>query len=205
MPQRDEKGSKPFPFFSRKHLNLGLDFLDTHGRTLFIDKRLCNSYGGLIPSGTRVIEISLTALVAGTKYRGEFEERMEAVVREASVEPKPILFIDEIHLLLDAGWSSGSMDAANILKPALARGLIRVIDATTQVEEKSRGEAPRRRTGAGRPSHNAAAGRSNHVELRVGREEIAAVVAARCGIPVGTLTADEGERLKRLEELLYRR
>jgi ATP-dependent Clp protease ATP-binding subunit ClpC len=75
-----------------------------------------------------VIEISLTSLVAGTKYRGEFEERLEAVVREASLEPKPILFIDEIHLLLGAGSASGSMDAANILKPALARGAIRVID-----------------------------------------------------------------------------
>ncbi len=70
--------------------------------------------------GTRVIEISLTALVAGTKYRGEFEERMEAVVQEASLEPKPILFIDEIHLLLGAGSASGIMDAANIPKPALA-------------------------------------------------------------------------------------
>jgi ATP-dependent Clp protease ATP-binding subunit ClpC len=78
-----------------------------------------------------VIEISLTSLVAGTKYRGEFEERLEAVIREASLEPKPILFIDEIHLLLGAGSASGSMDAANILKPALARGAIRVIGATT--------------------------------------------------------------------------
>ena len=58
---------------------------------------------------------------------GEFEERLEAVVREASCEPKRILFIDEIHLLLGAGSASGSMDAANILKPALARGAIRVI------------------------------------------------------------------------------
>jgi ATP-dependent Clp protease ATP-binding subunit ClpA len=74
-----------------------------------------------------VIEIFLTSRVAGTKYRGEFEERLEAVVREASSEPKPILFIDEIHLLLGAGSASGSMDAANILKPALARGAIRVI------------------------------------------------------------------------------
>ena len=78
-----------------------------------------------------VIEISLTSLVAGTKYRGEFEERLEAVVREASCEPKPMLFMDEIHLLLGAGSASGSMDAANILKPALARGAIRVIGATT--------------------------------------------------------------------------
>jgi len=78
-----------------------------------------------------VIEVSLASLVAGTKYRGEFEERVEALVREASLEPKPILFIDEIHLLLGAGQAGGSMDAANILKPALARGAIRVIGATT--------------------------------------------------------------------------
>ena len=58
---------------------------------------------------------------------GEFKERLEAVVREASCEPKPILFIDEIHLLLGAGSANGSMDAANILKPALARSTIRVI------------------------------------------------------------------------------
>ena len=83
--------------------------------------------------------------MAGAKYRGEFEERLEAVVKEASErgahrslgeerEPKPILFIDEIHLLLGAGSASGSVDAANILKPALARGAIRVIGATTTRE-----------------------------------------------------------------------
>ena len=80
---------------------------------------------------TRIIEISLPSLVAGTKYRGEFGERMEAVIREASTEPKPIFFIGEIHLLLGAGQAGGSMDAANILKPALARGAIRLISATT--------------------------------------------------------------------------
>ena len=74
-----------------------------------------------------IIEISLTSLVAGTKYRGDFEERLEAVVSEASIVPKPILFIDEIHLLLGAGSASGSMDAASLLKPALARGAIRGI------------------------------------------------------------------------------
>ncbi len=89
---------------------------------------------GKLPEGLgtpALIEISLSSLVAGTKYRGEFEERLEAIIKEASTEPKPILFIDEIHLLLGAGSASGSMDAANILKPALARGAIRVIGATT--------------------------------------------------------------------------
>jgi ATP-dependent Clp protease ATP-binding subunit ClpC len=243
-----------------------------------------------------VIEISLTSLVAGTKYRGEFEERLEAVVREASQcgalrslgeerEPKPILFIDEIHLLLGAGSASGSMDAANILKPALARGAIRVIGATTireyrqtiekdgalerrfqavRIEEPSADEAvaillalrPRLeahhgvvleeaalraavewsvrylpdfrlpdkaldlvdqacaavrfatltpekrrdrlslpRAGTDSPSHH----------LMVGKDEIAAAVAARCGIPVGTLKADEGARLMALEGDLGRR
>jgi ATP-dependent Clp protease ATP-binding subunit ClpA len=67
---------------------------------------------------TRIIEISLPSLVAGTKYRGEFEERMEAVVREASVEPRPILFIDEIHLLLGAGSAGGSMDVRAAVRMA---------------------------------------------------------------------------------------
>ncbi len=80
---------------------------------------------------TRVIEIGMPSLVAGTKYRGEFEERMEAVIHEASTEPRQMLFIDEIHLLLGAGQAGGSMDAANILKPALARGAIRLIGAAT--------------------------------------------------------------------------
>jgi hypothetical protein len=68
---------------------------------------------------------------------------LEAVVREATQEPKPILFIDEIHLLLGAGSASGSMDAANILKPALARGAIRVIDR----ERAQRGQVDRRAAG----------------------------------------------------------
>jgi ATP-dependent Clp protease ATP-binding subunit ClpC len=107
------------------------------GKTGIVEGFAQMMVGGSLPEelrDTRVVEISLTSLVAGTKYRGEFEERMEAVVREASQEPKPILFIDEIHLLLGAGSASGSMDAANILKPALARGAIRVIGATTTRE-----------------------------------------------------------------------
>jgi ATP-dependent Clp protease ATP-binding subunit ClpC len=218
-----------------------------------------------------VIEISLTSLVAGTKYRGEFEERLEALVREASEEPKPILFIDEIHLLLGAGSAGGSMDAANILKPALARGAIRVIGATTireyrqtiekdgalerrfqavRVEEPSADEAvtillalrSRLEAHHGVSLEEAAlraavewsvrylpdfrlpdkaldlvdqacaaarfqtltpGGRA--VPAAIGRNEIALAVAARCGIPVGTLTADEGARLMALEKNLAKR
>lgn len=80
----------------------------------------------------RVLELDMTALVAGTKYRGEFEERMKRVIDEASrQENEVILFIDELHTVIGAGGAEGSLDAANILKPALARGRIQVIGSTT--------------------------------------------------------------------------
>lgn len=82
----------------------------------------------------KVISLSLTSLVAGTKYRGEFEDRMEQLVKEASQNKNVIVFIDELHTVLGAGNSSGGMDASNILKPALARGEMRVIGATTLAE-----------------------------------------------------------------------
>lgn len=73
----------------------------------------------------------MTAVVAGTKYRGQFEERIRALIKEIEQNPDIIIFIDEIHTLIGAGSSPGSMDAANILKPALARGTIQCIGATT--------------------------------------------------------------------------
>lgn len=82
----------------------------------------------------RIIEVSMGSLVAGASYKGEFEERLESMVKEASSDPNIILFIDEVHTLVGAGGGGGSMDAANILKPALARGLIKCIGATTTTE-----------------------------------------------------------------------
>ena len=83
----------------------------------------------------RIVEISMSALIAGAQYRGQFEERLQAVVKEAEAAPEVILFIDEIHTLVGAGaGGSSSMDGANILKPALARGSIRLIGATTTAE-----------------------------------------------------------------------
>ena len=79
----------------------------------------------------KIIALELSTLVAGTKYRGQFEERMENVIQEVAANPNIILFIDEIHTLIGAGSASGSLDAANILKPALARGEIQCIGATT--------------------------------------------------------------------------
>lgn len=85
--------------------------------------------------GLRLIELSMGTLVAGTKYRGTFEERLKGIVREASEQPGIVLFIDELHTLVGAGRTEGSsLDAANILKPALARGEITVIGATTLPE-----------------------------------------------------------------------
>lgn len=79
----------------------------------------------------RVVSLDLTGMVAGTKYRGQFEERIKAVLDELSKNPDVILFIDEIHTIVGAGSAPGSMDAANMLKPALARGEVQCIGATT--------------------------------------------------------------------------
>ena len=81
--------------------------------------------------GKRIITLDLAALVAGTKYRGQFEERMKAVMTELEKSPDIILFIDELHTLVGAGGASGSLDASNMFKPALARGEIQCIGATT--------------------------------------------------------------------------
>ena len=84
--------------------------------------------------GKRIIQLHVADLVAGTKYRGEFEERLQGILREVAQAPDIILFIDEIHTLVGAGDNAGKLDAANIMKPALARGELRCIGATTMTE-----------------------------------------------------------------------
>lgn len=83
-----------------------------------------------------IISLNMSSMVAGTKYRGEFEERLKKVIEEVKKHPEWILFIDELHTLVGAGATEGSMDAANIMKPALARGELRCIGATTLKEYK---------------------------------------------------------------------
>ena len=87
--------------------------------------------------GKRIYTLDMTGVVAGTKYRGQFEERLKALMKEIEQNPDVIVFIDEIHTIIGAGSTPGSMDAANILKPALARGTIQCIGATTLDEYRN--------------------------------------------------------------------
>ena len=99
-------------------------------------QRIADSEVPFLLEDKRVVTLSMTALVAGTKYRGEFEERLKNVVDDVIKAKNIILFIDEIHTLIRAGGAEGSLDAANILKPALARGEMQIIGATTLKEYK---------------------------------------------------------------------
>ena len=104
------------------------------GKTAVVEGLAQRIVEGAVPDflvGKRLIQLDLTAMVAGTKFRGQFEERLQKVVAAARNHQEIMLFIDELHLLVGAGSAEGSMDAANVLKPALARGEVRVIGATT--------------------------------------------------------------------------
>lgn len=95
--------------------------------------RIVNAESGAL-KGKRIVTLDLASMVAGTTYRGQFEERMKQVITELREHPEVILFIDEIHTIIGAGNGSGSLDAANILKPALARGEVQCVGATTTAE-----------------------------------------------------------------------
>lgn len=114
------------------------------GKTAIVEGLAKRIVEGNIPAllkNKRIFAIDLALLIAGTMYRGEFEGRLKQIVNEAKENPDIILFIDEIHTIVGAGATAGSMDAANILKPALARGQIRCIGATTPAEFKKHIEA----------------------------------------------------------------
>lgn len=107
------------------------------GKTAIVEELVRRIEIGSVPKkllGKRILCLSMAGLVAGTKYRGEFEERINQIVEELEEEPNIILFIDEIHTLVGAGGAEGAIDASNILKPYLARGKIRIIGATTKDE-----------------------------------------------------------------------
>ena len=107
------------------------------GKTAIVEALAVRAAEGKDPqvlAGKRIIELNIGALVGGAKYRGEFEERLTRIIEETRGHPEVILFIDEIHSVVGVGRAEGSMDAANLMKPALARGELRCIGATTIAE-----------------------------------------------------------------------
>lgn len=109
------------------------------GKTAVIEGLALKVANGLVPpflSNCQIYSVDLASMIAGTKYRGQFEKRLKTLVSECINDKTIILFIDEIHTLIGAGSAEGTMDAANILKPALARGEIKLIGATTRSEYK---------------------------------------------------------------------
>ena len=104
------------------------------GKTAIVEGLAMKIYEGDCPRNLldkRVVSLDMTSIVAGTKYRGQFEERLKVILEELNANPNIIVFIDEIHTIVGAGNSSGSLDASNIIKPALSRGEIQCIGATT--------------------------------------------------------------------------
>jgi ATP-dependent Clp protease ATP-binding subunit ClpC len=107
------------------------------GKTAIVEGLAQKIVNGDVPhflADKRILALDISLIVAGTKYRGQFEERLKAIMKELTENPNIIVFIDELHTLVGAGSAEGSLDAANILKPALSRGEIRCIGATTPAE-----------------------------------------------------------------------
>ena len=107
------------------------------GKTAIVEGLAIQIAEGIVPEGMkekRILVLDLPAMIAGSKYRGEFEERMKRMIREVRSAGNIILFLDELHTIIGAGGAEGAIDAANILKPALARGEIQLIGATTLTE-----------------------------------------------------------------------
>ena len=137
---RDKEVKRIAQILSRKKKNNAVIVGDAGvGKSALVEKLALLIQKGECPSNLldkRIMSLDLTSLVAGTKYRGQFEERIKAILNELQAEPNVILFIDELHTMVGAGNASGAMDAANIMKPALARGEIQCIGATTFDEYK---------------------------------------------------------------------
>jgi ATP-dependent Clp protease ATP-binding subunit ClpC len=107
------------------------------GKTAIVEGLAQKIFEGMVPPSLqdkRIYALDLSLIVAGTKYRGQFEERLKSIIQEASKDPSVVLFIDEVHSIIGTGAAEGSLDAANILKPALSRGEIQCIGATTHKE-----------------------------------------------------------------------
>jgi ATP-dependent Clp protease ATP-binding subunit ClpC len=137
---RDKEVKRIAQILSRKKKNNAIIVGDAGvGKTAIVEKLALMIQKGECPTvllDKRIMSLDLTSLVAGTKYRGQFEERIKAILNELQDAPNVIVFIDELHTMVGAGNASGAMDAANIMKPALARGEMQCIGATTFDEYK---------------------------------------------------------------------
>jgi len=136
--EREEEVSRLIEILCRRTKNNPLLIGDAGvGKTAIVEEFVRKVVEGKVPSilkNKRVFSIAMASLVAGTKYRGEFEERINKILQEVENSEDIILFIDEIHTLIGAGGAEGAIDASNILKPSLARGKIKLIGATTKDE-----------------------------------------------------------------------
>lgn len=136
---RDEEIKRVIEILSRRTKNNPLLIGEAGvGKTAIVEElaRIIESGKVCSLKNKKIISISMSSLVAGTKYRGEFEERLGKIIKELENSDDVIVFIDEIHTLVGAGGAEGAIDASNILKPALARGKIKIIGATTTEEYK---------------------------------------------------------------------
>src|SRR2546423_1355248 len=185
------------------------------GKTAVVEglaQRITNADVPELLKGKQIYTLDLAALVAGSKYRGEFEERLKKVMKEITQRGDIILFIDELHNLVGAGAAEGAIDAASILKPALARGELQTIGATTLDEYRKyleRDSALERRfqqIRVDQPSieEQWRAGESGE-RPAIAEEEIADIVSMWTGIPVFKLTEAETQKLMRMEDELHKR
>ena len=137
---RDEEVNRLIEILSRRTKNNPLLIGEAGvGKTAIVEELARRIVEGKVPKflyNKKVLSVSISSLVSGTKYRGEFEERINKIIKEVEANQNIILFIDEIHTIVGAGGAEGAIDASNILKPSLARGKIRIIGATTNDEYK---------------------------------------------------------------------
>ena len=135
---RDEEVNRLIEILSRRTKNNPLLVGEAGvGKTAIVEELARRIVEGKVPKflyNKKVLSVSISSLVSGTKYRGEFEERINKIIKEVEANQNIILFIDEMHTIVGAGGAEGAIDASNILKPSLARGKIRIIGATTNDE-----------------------------------------------------------------------
>src|SRR5437764_366732 len=171
------------------------------GKTAIVEGLAQKIVKGDVPEtlkGKQIYTLDLGALVAGSRYRGDFEERLKKVLKEIRTRGDIVLFIDELHTLVGAGAAEGAIDAASILKPMLARGELQTIGATTRDDERRLLWRKQRRERAGKSGEL-------DVLATVDEEEIAEVLSIWTGIPVFKLTEEETEKLLRMEDELHKR